>query len=71
MASKENKNEIINFLKQANSVQKAFIFIICSLYPLFVIIEEINSTWGTDMEVIFGGVLFICLIGFFVFKDYK
>lgn len=71
MGYKKSKNEFIDFLKQANSVQKAFIFIICSLYPLFIIFEEINSTWGTDMEVIIGMICWICLIGFFVFKDYK
>ena len=71
MGLKEDKENFINFLKQANSVQKVFIFIIFSLYPLFVIFEEINRPYGTDIIPIFGVIGFICIIGFFIFKDYK
>ena len=50
MKFKENKKMFVNFLKQTNTLQKVFIFIVCCLYPLFAM---------------------ICLIGFFIFKDYK
>jgi hypothetical protein len=71
MSSKKRKNVFINFLKQANTIQKVFIFIICSLYPINGIIAEITWPHGTDMLEVFIGVAMICIVGFFVFKDYK
>ena len=71
MGSKKSKNVFINFFKQANTIQKVFIFIICSLYPINAIVVELTRPYGADILEIFLAIAMICIIGFFVFKDYK